>query len=89
MVKDVKTGTGVRADRLVKDFIEAKLDKKKSKPEEVKLLEEILTKVESYNAEQMHNAIQKLNIRAPDTNNELSFPEPFNLMFATQIGPSG
>jgi hypothetical protein len=50
MVKDVKTNAGVRADRLVKDFIEAKLEKKKSKPEEVKELEEILVKVESFNA---------------------------------------
>lgn len=89
MVKDLKTGTGHRADKLVEAFIEAKLEKKKAKPEEVKELESILTKVETFSIDQMHETIQKLGIKSPDTGNELGRPEPFNLMFATPIGPSG
>lgn len=31
----------------------------------------------------------RLNIRAPETGNEVTEPALFNLMFATQIGPTG
>ena len=31
---------------------------------------------------------KKLKIKSPDTGNELSPPEAFNLMFKTEIGPS-
>jgi len=33
--------------------------------------------------------IAELKIKAPDTNNDLSPALPFNLMFETQIGPTG
>ena len=33
--------------------------------------------------------MQDLKVKSPDTGNELSKPIPFNLMFQTQIGPSG
>ena len=33
--------------------------------------------------------ILKYKIKDPDTGNELSKAEPFNLMFDTQIGPTG
>jgi len=33
--------------------------------------------------------IKDLKIKSPETNNELSDPEPFNLMFKVDIGPSG
>jgi glycyl-tRNA synthetase len=36
----------------------------------------------------MTQIFQKLQIKSPDTGNELSAPEPFNLMFKTEIGPS-
>jgi glycyl-tRNA synthetase len=33
--------------------------------------------------------IKDLSIKSPDTGNELSGAQPFNLMFQTHIGPSG
>jgi glycyl-tRNA synthetase len=33
--------------------------------------------------------LKDLNIKAPDTGNELSEALPFNLMFETMIGPTG
>ena len=36
----------------------------------------------------MTELFKKLQIKSPDTGNELSAPEPFNLMFKTEIGPS-
>ena len=36
----------------------------------------------------MDATYQKLKIKAPETGNDLSPSEPFNLMFKTEIGPS-
>jgi glycyl-tRNA synthetase len=41
------------------------------------------------NAEMLNATIKKLKIKAPDTGNDLTDAHPFNLMFETQIGPSG
>lgn len=41
------------------------------------------------NKSQMAEILKKYEIRSPLTNNELSEPIEFNLMFGTQIGPSG
>jgi len=40
-------------------------------------------------AEQLNQTLKDLNIKAPDTGNELSEALPFNLMFETMIGPTG
>jgi glycyl-tRNA synthetase len=37
----------------------------------------------------MNGVLQKFNIKSPLTGNDLTEPIEFNLMFATQIGPSG
>lgn len=37
----------------------------------------------------MGELLKKYFVKAPDTQNDLSDPEPFNLMFQTQIGPTG
>lgn len=39
--------------------------------------------------EEMAAAFTDLKIMAPESGNELSAPEPFNLMFKTSIGPNG
>jgi len=39
--------------------------------------------------EELNHVIKTLCIKAPETNNDLSEAMPFNLMFETQIGPSG
>lgn len=33
--------------------------------------------------------MQKYNIRSPESGNELSLPQEFNLMFESSIGPTG
>jgi glycyl-tRNA synthetase len=50
--------------------------------------EEILAKIDNYNGPEMGTLIEKLDIRHPDTNNKVSPPVPFNLMFKSSIGPS-
>lgn len=58
MVKDVKTGTPRRADKLINEWI-AKVLPKKKKPEERAELEKLAIDVDTYNAAQIDEAIAK------------------------------
>jgi len=40
-------------------------------------------------AEELNKVIKELGMKSPDTQNELTEAALFNLMFETQIGPSG
>ena len=40
-------------------------------------------------ASDMHRVIEQYKMKSPVTNNDLSEPVAFNLMFATSIGPTG
>ena len=40
-------------------------------------------------AAEMHQVIEQYKMKSPITNNNLSEPVAFNLMFATSIGPTG
>ncbi|XP_010066465.2 glycine--tRNA ligase, mitochondrial 1 [Eucalyptus grandis] len=90
MVKDEKTGTCYRADHLLKDFCNEKLQKDLSisaeKAAELKL---VLATLDDLSADKLGAKIKEYGITAPDTKNPLSDPYPFNLMFQTSIGPSG
>jgi len=88
LVKDLKTGQGYRADKLLADWLESKLDKGKLKENEIAEYKKILINVDSLTKEEMDATFKQLKIKAPDTGNELSPAEPFNLMFKTEIGPS-
>ena len=91
MVKDVKNGDCHRADKLITEAIEKIIKKKgaKIKPEEKERLEKIIQDCENYDAKQLDQCIKDNKLKAPDTGNELSEAVPFNLMFASQIGPTG
>ncbi|KAK7866632.1 hypothetical protein R5R35_011539 [Gryllus longicercus] len=89
MVKDIGTGECFRLDHLIKAHLEkVALDKKTSEAtkEECK---DIVVKLDGMKKEEMSQILQKFNIRSPLTGNELTEPIEFNLMFGTQIGPSG
>ena len=88
MVKDTKTGTPRRADKLIQEFIGKKLAKCKKADEREQLLT-LEADVENFEAAQIDEVIQRMNIKDPDTGNALSPAVPFNLMFDTQIGPTG
>ena len=91
MVKDSKLGHCFRADKLIDEHISKTLEKgkKKMKPEEKEKLLKIQNDCENYDAPQLNAAIKELKMKAPETGNELSEAVPFNLMFATDIGPTG
>lgn len=91
MVKDSKCNKGYRADKLIQEYIDGYIAKKKGKvPQDKKNeLMKIYNECETYQPEEIDKVIQDLKIKSPDTGNDLKPAEPFNLMFETHIGPSG
>lgn len=90
MVKDEKTGTCYRADHLLKDYCNEKLEKDRTlSAEKAAELKHILAVLDDLSADEVGAKIKEYGIAAPDTKNPLSDPYPFNLMFQTSIGPSG
>jgi glycyl-tRNA synthetase len=45
--------------------------------------------IDDYNGKELGELIRKYNIRNPTTGNELTEPVEFNLMFESNIGPTG
>lgn len=76
-------------------------DDKKSKKKKVKSIakklddnvkaeyESTLAQIDNYGGAELGQLIRKYDIRAPESDNEVSEPVEFNLMFDTQIGPTG
>ena len=88
-VKDIKTGQCFRADKLIKEWIEKEKKKKKLTTEKLKELDELIIKIDNYEEKELDEIIERNNICSPDTGNKLSKSYKFNLMFETQIGPTG
>lgn len=91
LVRDIKTNQGYRADKLIEEFIDNKIakEKKKLKEEQIKQLLDTKQFADIAKLHEIDQIIADLKIRAPDTGNELSKAEPFNLMFSTHLGPVG
>ncbi|KAM7278233.1 hypothetical protein ACFE04_005367 [Oxalis oulophora] len=91
MVKDVITGAFYRADHVLKDFCNDKLSQKDQtmSPEKSEEMTRLLDCLDDLSAQELAAKIRDYQIMAPGTNNHLSDPYPFNLMFKTSIGPSG
>jgi glycyl-tRNA synthetase len=90
MVKDLKSGQCHRADKLIEDYIEKVIAKKKDmKQEDKDRLNKIAYDAGAMGKDQLDAVIKELNIKSPETGNDLSEALPFNLMFKTQIGPTG
>lgn len=88
-VKDVKTGQAFRGDKLIQEWIEK--EKKKKNINEAKLneLNDLYSACEKFEEAEIDATIEKYKIKSPDTGNALGKAYKFNLMFETQIGPSG
>lgn len=89
MVKDKKTGECFRLDHLIKNRLETLIKDKKQTPEVKEECKDIIIKLDGMTTEQMSDIVNKFNMKSPTTGNDLSEPVDFNLMFATQIGPTG
>ncbi|RNA08825.1 Glycyl-tRNA synthetase [Brachionus plicatilis] len=89
MVKDAKTGECFRADHLIEAHLEKMLQDKKLSSDKRGEIESYLRQVDNMSAKDMEEIISKYNMKSPVTNNDLTEPVAFNLMFATSIGPTG
>lgn len=89
MVKDMKNGQCHRADKLIQEHCEKLLQKKGIKEEEKIAIQKIHTESDTMKPEEMDAVIKDMKIKSPETGNDLSEAVPFNLMFASQIGPTG
>ena len=65
------------------------LDDNLAAPASLQEVHNLLATVEELNVQQLGDALVQYGVKAPDTNNEISRPFPFNLMFKTSIGPRG
>lgn len=88
-VKDVKTQQCYRCDKLIQEWINKEKKKKKITPEKLQELDNLYQDCENFEEKEIDECIQKYNIKAIDTGNDLSAAYKFNLMFDTMIGPSG
>jgi len=52
-------------------------------------VEDVLARLDELTAEELGVELKKYDCKSPETNNDVSDPFPFNLMFATSIGPRG
>lgn len=90
MCKDSKDESKFyRADKLLEDHIEAMIEKKDWSMGNEKELQKVFNQADAYDAAELGQKLKEFGIKAPDTGNDLTDPYPFNLMFPTNIGPSG
>lgn len=89
MTKDVKTGECFRLDHLIKAHLEKLSADKKATQELKDECADIAVKLDGMTKDEMGAIMKKFAMKSPLTQNELTEPMEFNLMFATQIGPTG
>ncbi|EFA82757.1 glycyl-tRNA synthetase [Heterostelium album PN500] len=89
MVKDEVTGMCYRADHILEAHVEKLLEGKDVNEEKKAEYKHVLARAGDAGQEELHQMLVKYGVKSPDTGNAISAPYPFNLMFQTQIGPSG
>jgi len=89
MVKDTVNGECFRLDHLIKAALEKVCADKKTSAETKAECEDIVIKLDGMTKDEMAAVLKKFDIKSPLTNNPVTEPIEFNLMFQTHIGPSG
>ncbi|KAM0755670.1 putative glycine--tRNA ligase GRS1 [Meredithblackwellia eburnea MCA 4105] len=95
-LKGDKEARGIVEDEVEEEDPKKKKSKKKVKSTAVKLedtvvaeYDSILAKIDNYTGKELGELIREHKIVSPDTGNEVTEPVEFNLMFDTNIGPTG
>ncbi|KAL1116446.1 hypothetical protein AAG570_004920 [Ranatra chinensis] len=89
MVKDTLTGECFRLDHLIKAALEKVAADKKTPETTKERCRDIVIKLDGMTKDEMAAVLAEFDIKSPLSGNPLTEPIEFNLMFATQIGPSG
>jgi glycyl-tRNA synthetase len=95
-LKGDKEARGIKEEAPVEEDEKKKKKKKNIKTTAIKLDDEVvaeyestLAQIDNYTGPQLGELIRKFNITNPTTGNELTEPVEFNLMFESNIGPTG
>ncbi|KAI5189744.1 glycyl-tRNA synthetase [Nematocida sp. AWRm77] len=86
MCTDTKTGDIMRADHLVRDWLEAHAAEQSAEKRQDML--DKASMIDSFSAEELQSIIQAHQIKS-EAGNELGPVVHFNLMFSTLVGPGG
>ncbi|XP_050088159.1 glycine--tRNA ligase [Anopheles aquasalis] len=89
MTKDVKNGECFRLDHLIKNHLEKLAAAKDASAELKDECTDIVIKLDGMTKDDMAAIMRKYAMKSPITGNDLTEPIEFNLMFGTQIGPTG
>ncbi|EMR08547.1 glycine-tRNA ligase [Pneumocystis murina B123] len=85
--KGLESGLGCKD--MSRDACGERYDKFDSCLNEIKQYESILSQIDNYDDKGLSRVIEEHDIRNPQTNVRVEGPVAFNLMFATEIGPTG
>lgn len=88
MTKDLKTGDFYRADHLLESAVERRLGDAKTSEAEKAECESILAQIDGYALEDLERLLRRFQPLS-EAGNELGPVVRFNLMFGTEIGPTG
>lgn len=95
-LKGDKEARGIKEEAPVEEDEKKKKKKKNIKSTAVKLednvvaeYESVLAQIDNYTGPQLGELVRKYGITNPTTGNELTEPVEFNLMFESNIGPTG
>ena len=88
MAKDVNTGECLRADHLLKAHLEKLSEEDDCHFDKYKEYKNVIAQMDNYGQEELTELFKKYQVKNPRNGNAVSDPVPFNLMFATPIGPS-
>ena len=88
MAKD-ENGDIFRVDHAVKQFFEKKMKDPAVSATLRDELDRILGQLDNFTEKDFAQVITKYEVLSPSDKRFVSAPEPFNLMFATPIGPTG
>lgn len=90
MIRDIISGECFRADHLLEAVLDEKLaNAQKLSEEEIAQLNRDRDLAGSMTIQELDEKLKHYGVKAPLTGNDISDVYPFNLMFQTQIGPSG
>merc|ERR1719290_580455 len=89
MVKDVQNGECFRLDHLIKNHLEKLVGDKKMDKATKEEYNDIIVQLDGMTGEEMRQVLRRFSIKSPASGHDLSDPMEFNLMFQTNIGPTG
>eukprot|EP00730_Choanoeca_flexa_P018170 TRINITY_DN8819_c0_g1_i3.p1 TRINITY_DN8819_c0_g1~~TRINITY_DN8819_c0_g1_i3.p1 ORF type:complete len:713 (+),score=255.52 TRINITY_DN8819_c0_g1_i3:125-2140(+) len=89
MVKDVINGECHRADHLLEDKMAELIAAEGTTAAQAEEYAYVAQMAETYSKEELAELYKKYQIKSPQTGNDLTDPVDFNMMFGTQIGPTG